>query len=62
MHGHPIQGVKGAKGPRVNNKPRLSSRPEPRIKELSEEYLEVRNRAQRAKAAAAEIEPGAADN
>ena len=50
MHGHPVQGIKGAKG-----KSRLSSRPRPRIAQLSEEYIEIRNRAQRAKAEAAEI-------
>ena len=35
MHGHPTLGVKGAK-------PRLSSRPGPKIGKLSEEYLEIR--------------------
>jgi hypothetical protein len=43
MHEHPTQGVEGAA-------PRLSSRPGPRIKELSEEYLEIRNAQMRAKA------------
>jgi hypothetical protein len=36
MHGHPTLGVKNAK-------PRLSSRPGPKIGELSEEYLRHRN-------------------
>lgn len=48
MHGHPTKGVEGAA-------PRLSSRPGPQIKELSEEYLQVRNRGQAAKAELAEI-------
>jgi hypothetical protein len=56
MHGHPIQGIKGAKAPKPETgKPRLSSRPGERIAELSEEYIELRNRAQLAKAEAAEI-------
>ena len=56
MHGHPVQGIKGAKAPKPENgKSRLSSRPGARIAELSEEYIELRNRAQQAKAEAAEI-------
>src|SRR4029077_18214872 len=57
MHGHPTQGVKGAKAPKPENgKPRLSSRPGPRIAQLSEEYLETRNRQMAAKAFMAETE------
>jgi hypothetical protein len=56
MHGHPVQGIKGAKAPKPENgKSRLSSRPGARIAELSEEYIELRNRTQQAKAEAAEI-------
>jgi hypothetical protein len=42
MPRHPIDGMKGSK-------------PRQRVGELSEEYIEIRNRAQRAKAEAAEI-------
>ena len=57
MHGHPSQEVKGAKAPKPENaKSRLSSRPGPRIAQLSEEYLEIRNRAQAAKAFMAETQ------
>ena len=56
MHGHPVQGIEGAKAPKPENgKSRLSSRPGARIAELSEEYIELRNRTQQAKAEAAEI-------
>lgn len=56
MQGHPVRGIKGAKAPKPENgKSRLSSRPGPRIAQLSEEYIELRNRAQLAKAEAAEI-------
>jgi hypothetical protein len=56
MHGHPVQGINGAKAEKPENgKPRLSSRPGKRITELSEEYIEIRNRAQAAKAEDAEI-------
>ena len=48
MHGHPTLGVKGAK-------PRLSSRPGPKIGKLSEEYLEIRNRQISTKALTAEM-------
>ena len=48
MPRHPVDGVAGSK-------PRLSSRPGPQTKELAEEYLEVRNRQQAAKAELAEI-------
>ena len=48
MHGHPTLGVKNAK-------PRLSSKPGPRIGALSEEYLEIRNQQLRAKAFLAEM-------
>src|SRR4030095_8286650 len=48
MHGHPTLGVKGAK-------PRLSSRPGPKIGKLSEEYLEIRNRQMSTKALTAEM-------
>ena len=47
MHGHPTLGVKNAK-------PRLSSKPGPRIGALSEEYLEIRNLLLRAMAFLAE--------
>jgi hypothetical protein len=56
MHGHPVQGIKGAKAKKhETGKFRLSSRPEKRITELSEQYIELRNRAQAAKAEAAEM-------
>ena len=48
MHGHPTLGVKNAK-------PRLSSRPGPKIGKLSEEYLTVRNRQMNTKALTAEM-------
>jgi hypothetical protein len=48
MHGHPTLGVKNAK-------PRLSSRPGPKIGKLSEEYLTVRNRQMSVKARTAEM-------
>ena len=48
MHGHPTLGVKGAK-------PRLSSRPSPKIGKLSEEYLRVRNAQMRTKNLTAEM-------
>jgi hypothetical protein len=49
MHGHPTLGVKGAK-------PRLSSRPSPKIGKLSEEYLGIRNRPMSTKALTAEMQ------
>ena len=49
MHGHPTLGVKNAK-------PRLSSRPGPRIGKLSEEYLTVRNAQMRTKNLTAEMQ------
>ena len=49
MHGHPTFGVKNAK-------PRLSSRPGPKIGELSEEYLGIRNRQMDPKAKKAAME------
>ena len=49
MHGHATLGVKGAK-------PRLSSRPGPRIGKLSEEYLGIRNRQMSTKALTAEMQ------
>jgi hypothetical protein len=49
MHGHPTLGVKNAK-------PRLSSRPDPKIGELSEEYLELRNRQMSTKALTADMQ------
>jgi hypothetical protein len=49
MHGHPVQGVKGGKPPR------LTSKPGPQIAKLSEEYLRVCNRGQRAKAQQSEM-------
>ena len=56
MHGHPVQGIRGPRRRSPENgKSRLSSRPGARIGELSEEYIELRNRSQQAKAAAAEI-------
>jgi hypothetical protein len=56
MHGHPVQGIRGAKAPKPENgKSRLSSRPGARIAELSEQYVALRNQAQQAKAEAAEI-------
>jgi hypothetical protein len=48
MHGHPTLGVKNAK-------PRLSSRPGPKIGKLSEDYLRVRNRQMSTKALTAEM-------
>jgi hypothetical protein len=55
MHGHPVQGIRGAKAPKPENgKSRLSSRPGARIAELSEQYVALRNQAQPAKAEAAE--------
>jgi phage terminase Nu1 subunit (DNA packaging protein) len=48
MHGHPTLGVKNAK-------PRLSSRPGPKIGKLSEEYLRIRNRQMNTKALTAEM-------
>ena len=48
MHGHPVQGVKNAK-------PRLSSRPGPKIGKLSEEYLTIRSRQMSVKAMTAEM-------
>ena len=48
MHGHPTLGVKDAK-------PRLSSRPSPKIGKLSEEYLRVRNAQMRTKNLTAEM-------
>src|SRR5258705_9759877 len=48
MHGHPVQGVKNAK-------PRLSSRPSPKIGKLSEEYLRHRNEQMRTKNLAAQM-------
>jgi hypothetical protein len=54
--GHPVQRIAGAKAKKPENgKSRLSSRPGERIAELSEEYIELRNRTQQAKAEAAEI-------
>jgi hypothetical protein len=47
MHGHPTLGVKNAK-------PRLSSKPGPKIGKLSEEYLRVRNEQMRTKNLAAQ--------
>jgi hypothetical protein len=49
MHEHPTQGVKNAK-------PRLSSRPGPKIGKLSEEYLGIRNRQMNTKALTAEMQ------
>ena len=49
MHGHPTLGVQGGKASR------LSSKPGPQITKLSEQYLRVRNRGQRAKAQQAEL-------
>ena len=49
MHGHPTLGVKNAK-------PRLSSRPGPKIGKLSEEYLTVRNARMRTKNLTAEMQ------
>jgi hypothetical protein len=48
MHGHPTLGVKNAK-------PRLSSKPGPKIGKLSEEYLEIRNAQMRTKNLTAEM-------
>jgi hypothetical protein len=48
MHGHPTLGVKNAK-------PRLSSKPSPKIGKLSEEYLEIRNAQMRTKNLTAEM-------
>ena len=48
MHGHPVQGVKNAK-------PRLSSRPGPKIGKLSDEYLRHRNDQMRIKNLAAQM-------
>jgi hypothetical protein len=48
MHGHPTLGVKNAK-------PRLSSRPDPKIGKLSEEYLRHRNDQMRTKNLAAQM-------
>ena len=48
MHGHPTLGVKNAK-------PRLSSKPGPKIGKLSEQYLEIRNQQMRAKNLTAEM-------
>ena len=48
MHGHPVQGVKNAK-------PRLSSRPGPKIGKLSEEYLRHRNEQMRTENLAAQM-------
>lgn len=49
MHGHPTLGVKNAK-------PRLSSKPGPKIGKLSEDYLRVRNEQMRTKNLAAQME------
>jgi hypothetical protein len=49
MHGHPTLGVK-------SGKPRLSSRPGPKIGKLSEEYLGIRNRQMDLKAKKAAME------
>ena len=49
MHGHPTLGVKNAK-------PRLSSKPGPKIGKLSEEYLEIRNAQMRTKNLTAEMQ------
>jgi hypothetical protein len=48
MHDHPTLGVKNAK-------PRLSSKPGPKIGKLSEEYLEIRNQQMRTKNLTAEM-------
>ena len=48
MHSHPTLGVKNAK-------PRLSSKPGPKIGKLSEEYLEIRNAQMRTKNLTAEM-------
>jgi hypothetical protein len=48
VHGHPVQGVKNAK-------PRLSSRPGPKIGKLSDEYLRHRNDQMRTKNLAAQM-------
>jgi hypothetical protein len=48
VYGHPTLGVKNAK-------PRLSSRPSPRIGKLSEEYLGIRNRQMSTKTLTAEM-------
>ena len=49
MHSHPTLGVKNAK-------PRLSSKPGPKIGKLSEEYLKIRNAQMRTKNLTAEMQ------